>query len=493
MVDTASRVLYEEERERRRELKVECKALEDRVLILEARLAVSERQNTPSSSSSASNPSPVRGTEGAADDVDSIEDSIRRLFERNQFLETKVKQLEGELLEKKKQQSSSSFEKEFRVGRKMLQVSEEIEATLSAEVGRLRQVVKAQRHAIQRLVSDPGAALEPGEYSRLTSHASPPRQAQSSRAGRRQPAATFSAAAVAANLRTASSSSRTNGGIGHWRPMVHQQRSGHATAPHGGLGGNAQLTRLRVSDRMTAKARRGQESSDLFDLLGRNGPGGSGASPDVFLDISDGSSDDSDDCEDGDALPQCEFGSSPARKGPSRSSSSAGSPSRVVAWASSAQSGSPHQARNPTPSIAAASSSSSRAVEHSAPWTPTRGKELIPNIVDFGMLNLAPALVDPNYENRVHAAAEESRDRDGKVTTTPTSPRSPSKHKQKTQTPPLPRRSPGGSPASKRLGSPAARPVRKTPPSRKAASKISQALQIEVDRILQEIEASLRE
>ena len=472
-----SRALYEEERERRRELKGECTALRDRVLILEARLAVSERQNTPSKASSSTTNSPLRCT---ADDVDPIEESIRLVFERNKFLEARVKQLQlGEQQEKRtehqQQPPNPTFAKEFHVGRKMLQVQEEIEATLTAEVGRLRHVVKAQRHAIQRLVSNPSSVLEPGEYSRLTSHASPARQ--SSCPGRRQPAATSSAVAVGCKMRSLSSSGAAAGGSK--RPLALQQRT-HGAAAHG------HAARLRTSERVTSGQRRG-EASGVLDLLGCNGSGSpTKRSPsrgqhggEMFLDISDDSSgddDDNGDCEDGDALPQFKL-SSPTRAGPGKNSSNrsiAGSPTRVAA-SSSTRPSSPDQARKP--SSAESSSSSSSNVEHAAPFRPTRGKEIIPNIIDFGLLNLAPALVDANYENRVHAEANKHEHY------------SPSKHKP--QTSPVPRRSPVGSPPSR---SPSSRPARKTPPpSRKTASKISQALQLEVDKILREIEASLKE
>lgn len=44
---------------------------------------------------------------------------------------------------------------------------------------------------------------------------------------------------------------------------------------------------------------------------------------------------------------------------------------------------------------------------HSKPWTPTRGKEIIPDILDYGLRCLNRSIyVDPNKENRIHQEEE---------------------------------------------------------------------------------------
>ena len=116
----------QDERCRRRELKVQCATLEGRVKILEARLEVAE------------------GGEHQ-------DQAVQTLIQRNKTLESRVSELEAEAGDT---DPSRSFEREYRTARAMLTVQEEIESTLLNEVQRLRRVVRAQRRAINRLAGE---------------------------------------------------------------------------------------------------------------------------------------------------------------------------------------------------------------------------------------------------------------------------------------------------------------------------------------------------
>ena len=498
VMSTSYKCEWEEERKRRRELKISCEQLTDRILILEARLAVAERQasSSPYKSPRKLGPREAGGeaNEEATDaEIDPIEESIRRLYVRNQYLEDKIKQLETSAATKSSSSSSPpavaarrpDFKEKSRVSRRMLQVQEEIETTLIAEVNRLRHVVRTHCRAIQGLVTSPGATLDSEEYAVLhdsrgnaTSFSAWPSPSQTQPSRLRQ-------------MHAAQHNSAGAGGRSHAARTVR-----NAAGKSGGRANRSKLSARSVRGLSTSIFGPRDQARGLHEAQVE----------DVFLDISD-EDDEDDDHED--APRQSYIGRTLPNVGAKSSSSSSsgagvGSPTCSASNAHIRSSGSPRSnssSSSSSNSSQQANSSRSGGLGGARPWSPTKAKEIIPNIADHGMLNMSPVHVDPNYENRLHAAALESFESAARAgaSSTPTRisrvPIPPAKPSS-----PSPSSSPQlyvckkKSSASKAHQSPGQRQATPPPASKSnRSSHISQALQKEVEKILLEIEASLKD